>query len=197
MKNFLNQVIAFILIISLSGCIGSRAYKTPKVEANDLKISSAKKTKIFVKWKVSSAVEHNRILVSKAHEKILKDYIIGMECCSIVQEENEADVVIDGGWYNDSGEPCNICATISGASMLIIPSWGTSEMRVSATVTKNKKTYTYDADDSLFFAFWLPFIVAMPFTGNPVKMEGNMSQDLYKNLLLKMKNDGIFVAKAG
>lgn len=192
MKLFLKQVLVFILIISLSGCVGYREYKVKDVAINDLQISSAKKVKVFVKWKVSSPIEHNRIIVSKAHEQTLKNYIIAMKCCSIVQEKDEADIVIDGGWYNDSGNICEFCAALTGATLFIIPSWGTSDLRISATVTTNKKSYNYDVDDSMFFAQWLPFIFVMPFKGNPIKIENQMSEDLYKNFLLKMKNDKIF-----
>ncbi len=188
MKNKLMLIAALLL----TSCISVKHHQVPEIKNSDLQFSSAKKTKIFITWKADSHMPISDKSFSKTQEKILREVIAKLDCCEIVYDQKDAKVIIDGRLSNQS-EPLALAASLlTGASLYIIPSWMNIKQHISATVIKNKKTYNYNLDDSSLFAQWLFFIFAMPFRENPMGTESKVTENLYRNLFLQMKNDGLF-----
>jgi hypothetical protein len=117
-----------------------------------------------------------------------------MKCCILVDQTNEADVVLEGLFINESNEAAQLYYYITRMAVAaIIPAWVNIKSHIQANVEKGNKTYNYDLQDSLLKVSWAPLMFAFPFTKkNPITAEGEMNQNLYANLLLKMKEDGIF-----
>ena len=197
MKNQLKPFVALILAITLSGCISVKGNKYQEIKSEDLKISTAKKSKVFIDWDFHSLmqVHSKQNLMDKAksdHKKIFSKVIADSGCCELVDEKGEADITISGGFYNETSDTGVYFAYLTGFSLFTIPSWVNAKLRVSAEVNKGKITNNYEIKDSVLIAHWLPFILAMPFRENPIKAENNVTQNLYKNLLLKMEKDQLF-----
>ena len=45
--------------------------------------------------------------------------------------------------------------------------------------------------DSATMVMWLPMLLAMPFSDNPMKVERDIYQNTYRTLVARMKNDGL------
>jgi hypothetical protein len=83
-----------------------------------------------------------------------------------------------------------ITAAITGASFMIIPSWATDTYNLTAKVkTKNGKEHYYKLEDTTTVVYWLPMIVV---PGGPFSVPGEVRKNIWKNLLLKMNQDGVF-----
>ena len=196
MKKSLNLFAAAILITSLPNCIAIKSDKYPRIKSEELKISSAKKIKVFADWSFHSSLHAHakQNVADKAksdQKKLFNEVIKESDCCDLVHEREGADVVVDGDFYNESSNAGIYFASLSGASFTIIPCWMNSKMSITAKVSRGKMVNDYDIDDSVFFAIWLPFILALPFNDGS-KAEENMNKDLYKNLILEIKKYGFF-----
>jgi len=191
--NIVKNIIISILIISLTNCIGIRHHKVPETSSQDTKTLPSAKLKIFTNWKFGSL--RSNAPVSKIHAKNLVQTIKEADCCVITNDESEADIVLNGTFYNETSATALVFAAISGFTLTTIPSWANAKMHIVANVKKGKKTYDYDLQDSAFLAFWLPLIVTIPFHTDSINTEGRMQNNLYRNLILEMKKDGLFENK--
>ncbi len=197
MKKLLKPLALLILMTSVSSCMAVRSDKYLAVTPEELKVTSSKKSKIFIDWGFDSSFfgQTGQSTINKLksdQKRILNDVIVESNCCEIVNEKEEANIFINGAFHNDSSNASLVFAMITGFSMYIIPSWGNSKMRVSAKVENGKISKEYDLNDSMLFAQWLPFIVVPIFAGNQIKVEGEVNKNLYKTLLAQIKKDGFF-----
>jgi len=189
----------FVLVVCLSlltSCISVRKNNVPNIQDNQLKSSSVKKTKIFLDWnyytKISS--NQNQIIidaVKSSHDKWFSEIVNESGCCEVIYEKDKADIIVSGGFYNESSNTGINFTYLTGLSSGIIPSWINFNMKIEANVKKGNIIKDYVLRDSVFTAFWLPFILAMPFTDNPTQKEDLVQENLYKNLLVEMKNDNL------
>lgn len=177
------------------GCAGFKANNLPQVKAEDLHFASAKKTKVFSRWTIESnsslANEQAKTMGAALHKKYFDDAIKATDCCLIVEGPNDADVVVDGKAIDESNPAAVIPAFITGLSLFTIPSWVTAKVHISASAKTNSASQSYELQDSMTMVQWLPMIVALPFTGSPIKAGKEVDENTYKNLVLKMKNDGL------
>jgi len=193
-SHFFKNVIALIIIASLTNCAVQRDNRVPEVAFKDIQFSSDKKIKIFVDWRTNGTALSNQKVTTDIHNRVLRNMITNMKCCILVDKQDEADVTLEGSFRNESDDAALLYyATTRMAVAAIVPAWVNIKSHIQANVGKDKKTYNYDLQDSLLSVSWLPLMFAFPFTKkNPITAEGEMNQNLYTNLLLKMKEEGIF-----
>ncbi|MDD2840354.1 MAG: hypothetical protein PHY80_04500 [Rickettsiales bacterium] len=189
-------ICSLLLLVFLSNCISVKKNNVPTIQDDQLKTSSTKKSKIFLDWNYSTNISLNQkqSIIDKmksAHSKLFLDIIKESGCCDIVYEKDEADVIVNGGFYDESSNAGIYFAYLTGLSFGIIPSWINANMKIEANVQNRKITKDYVLKDSMFVATWLPFVLAMPFNGNSIEKEGAIQKNLYRNLLVEMKNDKI------
>ena len=93
----------------------------------------------------------------------------------------------------DSGNAAAILpALITGFSLYTIPSWATDKFGVVCIVkTTDGKQRKYELEDSSTLVQWLPMILAFPFN-MPNNVPVEVRKNIYKNLILKMQEDGLF-----
>lgn len=193
-KKVLSSVIISASILMV-GCAGFKENNLPQVKADDLHFASTKKTKVYSRWvvetKSSSANEQAKAMVAALHKKYFDDAIQSADCCLLVEGPADADVVVDGKMFDESNPAALIPAFITGLSLYTIPSWVTSKVHIAAAVKSKTASQSYELNDSMTMVQWLPMIVALPFKGSPIKAEKEVNENTYKNLVLKMKNDGL------
>lgn len=196
MKKILKPLTLLILATSLASCVAVRSEKYAVVKPEDLKVSSTKKSKIFIDWGFRNINSNN--LPQNVVDKIVSDQkkfffeaIKESECCEIVSEKDEANIFIEGKFHNESSPVGIYACFVSGLTFTAIPCWANSKMRITAAANKGKIMKDYDIKDSLFIAFWAPLIVATPFS-NPMTVEAEVNKNLYKTLLTQMKKDEFF-----
>jgi len=108
-----------------------------------------------------------------------------------VNEKDEADIIVQGKFHNESSQAGIYACFISGLTFTAIPCWANSKMRITAAVNKGKITKDYDVKDSMLGVIWAPLIVATPFA-NMIAVEAEVNKNLYKTLLTQMKKDEFF-----
>lgn len=192
MKKLINLIIISSL---LTGCIAVKKNNIPVISDNDLQFSSKKKPNVFIKINFQSSFygqDKQNVVdnIKSAQKRLFKEVIKNSQCCNLVVDKEEADIVIDAVFVNESDSVGLVFAFITGFSFYTIPSWLDSKMKVSAKVKNKKMSKSYSFSDSVLVAQWLPFIFATPFYDNPFKSENNINRNLYKNLLSNMKKDG-------
>lgn len=179
------------LILSLSGCLAVRKNKIPEIKAENLSINNHNKVKTFIdNWIYDSTASYNAPNLVNYHRKALINAINETNCCEIVKSQFQADLVIDGGFHNNTSQAGLAFAVITGLSLYTIPSWMNVESQVTAKVTRKGKSQYYDINDSLFFSQWLPFAIAVPFRGFGFKDEIQMNTNLYRNFVQSLEKDG-------
>ena len=196
MKNLLKFYIATTLLITTSGCISVRENKNPKIQAENFKISTTKKPNVFIDLNFHSSMfsQNKQSIIDKAksdQKKMFSKIIEESDCCNVVDDQEKSNLVINGTFYNESSDTGIYFAYLTGFSFFVIPSWINSKMKISVQASNGKITKDYVFEDSVFIAQWLPLVLAMPFRTSPIKDESGANKDLYKSLLLKMKEDGL------
>lgn len=90
-----------------------------------------------------------------------------------------------------SGASAIIGGVIGGLSLTTIPCWATDNFKVTAKVaTADGRQFEYVLDDAMTTVIWLPLIVATPFK-HPNGVSTEVRKNLYKNLILRMQQDGL------
>lgn len=178
-----------------TGCAGFKAHDLPDVDTKSLQFTSATKTKVFSRWTVDtdSALANDKMLAAggAVHKKYFEDAINRSACCVLVEGPNDADVVVTGKFINENNPAAMIPAMITGFSLFTIPSWATSNCHIAVQAKNGDLSKSYDLKDSMTMVTWLPMVLAMPFTDNPITAEKEMFENTYSTLVLNMKNDKI------
>ncbi len=197
MIRFLRNFFIFIFLNFLCGCVTLVHNKDlANVKIENLKNTSNQKSKIFVEWKYSSddnsQYDYQKTSLAQRHLDLFISLINKTDCCTVVADEKSAEVLIKGS-FDDSGvkyaEPLS---HITGYSLFIIPMWINNKKNILVEVKKAGKRYNYDLKGSMFSAFWLPFVVALPFQTPMTKKEEMLHISLYSNLIDKMGTDRVF-----
>lgn len=194
----IRKIFAFIAILALSSCIGVRSYKIKEISQSEMKVNLEKKANVFLKWGYDSnnlSYAGQKFQMADNHKKLLLEVFNKTKCCIFVNKENEADIIVDGRFKDETDPIIFVFASLTGFTFGIIPSWGNAKIRIITNVTKDRNSYKYDIDDSMLIATWLPFAFIAPFSKSAIKKESEMNENLYKNLFFRMNNDGVFKLK--
>jgi hypothetical protein len=179
--------------IILFGCAGFRENNLKDVSKNDIQISNTEKVKVFSRWSIEnapSANEQAKAAGSAVTKKNFESALTESNCCIIVEGPTEADIIVDGKAYNENNMAAVIPAFITGLTLYVIPSWVTGTTHISAKVSAKKDVGNYDLRDSMTMVQWLPMIFVMPFKGSPLTTGKEVDANVYRTLVLKMKNEG-------
>lgn len=168
----------------LQGCAGFKANKLPAVADASLQTSNTSKTKVFSSWRVEPA--HS----PSVHKKRFDEALLGSNCCVLVDKAEDAELLIDGVFYDHNSPTTLLFGFITGATMFVVPSWHTINVHVSAEAKRGEQRFNYEVADSITMVMWLPMFLAQPFA-NPIDGEREVTENTYKSLVLKMKNDGL------
>ena len=92
MKKLLKPLTLLILAASLASCVSIRSDKYSAIKPEELKISSSKKSKIFIDWGFSSSFigQTGQGAINKLkydQKRILTDIVKESDCCEIVNEK--------------------------------------------------------------------------------------------------------------
>jgi len=170
-------------ILMTSGCAAFKANDLPTLDSASYSVENQERIKVFSTWR---GVERNPL-----HKGQFDAAIRSSGCCDIVDTAEQADVVIEGVAVNHSTPGAGIPAMITGFTFGVIPSWATLRVHLKATAKDGEQEYTYDVSDSATMVMWLPMLLAMPFSDNPMKVERDIYQNTYRTLVARMKNDGL------
>lgn len=194
MKNQKITLAAALTLTLLSGCAGFKDNQLPIVNEADFSASTNTKTKVFTRWSIDTDVELNdtqKAMHSAASKERFEEILVGSDCCTVVEGPLQADVVVTGKTYIEDHSDAMAGALLTGLTLYTIPSWVTITPKISAEVSSGEKKRTYSFQDSMTMVQWLPMIFALPFTGNPISEGEKMENNVFKNLVLNIQNDGL------
>lgn len=180
----------------MSGCAGFTADRLSKVSEQDLRSTAPVKTKVYSSWTVLSPAgvpmgDQVGKTGAEANKKRFETALKTSECCIVVDNARDADLVVEGNNHTEEHQGAAIGAFITGFSLFAIPSWATINLHITATAKTATLSRSYDLDDGMTMVMWLPMVLAMPFTGNPIKAGEAVEQNVFDTLVVKMKSDGL------
>lgn len=189
---FKKLIITVLIGSMMSGCAGFRENNLAQVKPEDMQMKTATKTKVFTQWSIHTAQKAAYAGPAAVNKEIFEKILIGCGCCDVVQNANEAEVIVTGETYPEAaGGTGKLGAVITGATLYVIPSWITTGRHISAVVKKGEVTRSYDLHDSMTMVQWFPMALLFPFA-NPMSMENEVVKNVYDTLLVNLKQDKFF-----
>lgn len=180
------------IAVLASGCAGFRANNLPVVSQQDLAINNTAKPKVFTKWVVTpNSNDPGSVAGAAMHKKSFEDALARSSCCTVVDDAGTADLVVNGTTFNEFNAAATIPAFITGFTFGVIPSWATINTHIAVDAKRGDVSRNYDLKDSMTMVQWLPMLLVMPFTGNGITVGNEVEQNLYNNLIVKLKGDGL------
>lgn len=188
-----NIFFIFGISASLFGCAVFRSNDLPEVGTLPGPAATAKKP--TVGYEFASVVDmggkrpsHENLRA--AQEKEFVDTLRESGYFTTVEKGSGKDLSIAVALV-DSGDPAALVgAFITGFSLYTIPSWLTNTFEATCKVTTaDGKTRDYILRDSAVMVQWLPMMFVFPF--KPITGLEDLRKNLYKNLIIKMQEDGL------
>lgn len=192
MKKTISTGIALCICFFLQGCAGFKGDKLSTINPSDLKVASNPNLKIYSSWTLETSRHIDTKVkekIAESHKKNFEDALKSTNCCILVNDAKEADLVVTGRAIDENSMAAIVPAFITGLSLYTIPSWATSKTHIVAEARRADKNYQYDLQDQMTMVQWLPMIFAFPFA-NPFSMEKDMSINVNRVLISKLKADG-------
>lgn len=195
MRKHAQLLVVLSLAFAATGCATFPKHNLPVVTQADLASTAPAKTRVFSRWSMvsNSSLVNDQMKAAGAaiHKKYFDDAITRSGCCVLVEGPTEADVVVDGKALAENNPAAMIPAVITGLSLYTIPSWVTATTHIQVDAKKGDASKSYDVSDSLKMVQWLPMVFAMPFRDSVMKTGKSLDENVYNNLLLGMKKDGL------
>lgn len=188
----LSLIIIFLL---LSSCVTIENKEFKEIAVDEIKFYPKNKIKVYIDWdyKSLSSLNFNNLIVN-AHKNAIKDVVNESGCCEIVDDINDIDFIIRGHFFDKSNPNALRVAFLTGISLYIIPTWINSESLLEAKIfnRKNSLVESYQISGSVKIIQWLPLLLVMPFKENSIKQHAKNKKNLYRELMIKIKNSNIF-----
>lgn len=191
------SVLCFLVAPILTGCVAIHDRKTQDVpcvpplssqmERRNAVYTFSAETDFFTRQEAHPFV---RTITHDEMEKVLK----GGGYFETLNGVTNADLTINAKLVTSRTPAAMLPAFITAFSLFLIPSWATETYETSVTMQWNNQTHEYCLKDSMTTIVWLPMILASPF-GPPGIVGPDVRENLWRNTLLQMYNDGVFNKK--
>jgi hypothetical protein len=198
MKHLGRAALIVLMVVFFSGCAVFKGEKVPETVLP--KLDGANTTKPSISYDITSM--SGIVKVDKSAD-IVQNIIAG-ELLNALEESNyfsriakndkDADVNLSVVMTNSGSPAAFVGAVITGLSLYTIPSWATDNFDLQAKAgNKAGMQKEYTLSDSTTLVQWLPMMFVFPFKhlGQVPEVRKNM----YRHLLLQMKNDGLLTLK--
>jgi hypothetical protein len=193
-------------LLSLAGisllatsCASFSTNRLPKIA--DAPASNVKKVSLTYSHKSGHDLTGSRVespaAVGQKHAEPLVTALNGSERFTSVSQGKGGAVHLDVDMLNHgNGAGAAVSGFISGFSLFTIPGFATDHYKLTVTArSASGKSRQYVLEDGVTTVFWLPLIVATPFSF-PTTVVPKVQENMYRNLIQNMENDGI-LPKAG
>lgn len=194
MTRAISLFVLFAAALNLTGCIGFRANELPTARFDSTAQPVAQKVKVYSQWYAQqghSSWDNNSATPAQYIQQRFDRALDESSCCTLVNNPELADVVLKGTAYSEPNPAAGIAGMISGFTFGAIPCWATTKVHLGATAKNGSDERSYDLRDSATMVVWLPLIVAMPFSENPIKAEAEIDANAYRTLVVRMQQDGL------
>lgn len=176
-----------VALMALQGCaVGIRHDPIPEVNRLDLREPNLANLKVQVTVKAGNSKASRRETPEKAQKKI-EDLLRDANMAVPISTAADADVIVDADLYEEAS-PAGTVITL--LSLGTIPAWTNTDLRLEARVWRRTASHDYMLRESYTNIVWWPLILAAPF--KPYVAQDDVQDNMYRTLVLKMKNDGIF-----
>ena len=189
-------ILAFAM--SLSGCAVFKGGNIPETTLTPPEQAKAMKPSLFysviangIFFRSGNLPDTEQNLIAGELAQVLKE---SNYFSAIMQDGRDADINMSVTMTNTGSPAAMIPAFITGLSLWTIPTWMTEYYEVKTTVkTKNGQTKEYEMSDSAIMVSWLPMILVAPVKN--FSEINKVRENMYRNLLMRMKDDGLLVKK--
>jgi hypothetical protein len=198
----LKYILTILFLVNLASCIAYRNHQLPNVDTAILKTKPSKKVEVFVSWDFGTDSIADDLKpfyplqnsINEGKKKRIEKLISDAKCCDLTTNKEYSDVSLEITFVpRKKPEGFRYFSeVISGSTIMIIPCWFTDEVRILAKATRKNYSKSYNLSDSVTTINWLPLIFAAPFTKKPWSLITETEDNLYKNLISQMIDDGFF-----
>jgi len=192
-KNYTIVILAALFMLLMSGCACFPGNKLQQVTNLPPLAEGVKRP--AVSYIFSSGTD----LFGKSESTPIVRSMLESELVDVLRESgyfatwgtgSNGDVTIEARLINSGNPAAMIPAFLTGFTLYAIPSWATDIYTVTAKVkTGDGKEHSYQLEDSSMLVQWLPMIFV---PGSIMNVPGEVRKNIWKNLILKMKEDGFF-----
>ncbi len=186
-------VLVSLAIVTLSGCAVFRGNELAELGALPGPDGAAKKPAAGYTFASTANIgerkpQHERLQTVQENEFVAVLRESGY--FATVEKGNGKDINISVELV-ETGDPSAVVpAVITGLSLYTIPSWAKIDLEAICKVTTaNGTTREYKLRDTATLVQWLPMMVVFPF--KPFSEVESLRKNLYKNLIVKMQQDGL------
>lgn len=110
---------------------------------------------------------------------------------AIDHQIEDADFAMQINILNRGNPAAMLPAFVTGFSLFTIPSWAKDTFILTCQIhTREGVDYFYQLEDASILVQWLPMILAFPFN-LPARVPVDIRKNMYRHLLLQMKDDGL------
>ncbi|GAA5481765.1 hypothetical protein [Haloferula sargassicola] len=122
----------------------------------------------------------------------LVDSMNGSGRFSSVRQGQGGAIHVDVNMLNHGNGPAAMASGfLTGFSLFTIPGFATDHYKLTAKARSSSgQSHQYVLEDRVTTVFWLPMIVAAPFN-SPQKVVPEVQENMYRNLIQNMENDGL------
>lgn len=192
-----NRILTLLLLgLFCQSCATFDSRQLAPVYQKEFRYDTSHQTRIFQKWSTKSDFDDPVVDASirGIYEKFLADAISRNECCVLVDSRSEADIIVEGVGYAESKQGALLAALITGATLYVIPSWVTEDIKIDVEVSRGQHKKKFQLNDHYTLVQWLPLIFAAPFTDSPKVARDKVVARVFDNLLLRMQKDRLLLS---
>lgn len=194
------KLILVLLMSVLSGCASFRSYEQPIVKPELVASNASKKLLVSIAWKaVPDRFLSPYAMMSSENKQNASFYeeLKNTGCCELSSIGQEPDLIINGEVdvsYKSDGFLEALVRTPAQFTFAIIPAWDNFHYKVTLKANNNKGIIReYTAIDSGLLIQWLPMAPLFIFGQNPMEVNKALLGNLHRNLIYRMKKDGLLV----
>lgn len=196
----MNKIIKRLTILTLtilSGCAVFPGGETPDITLETTTLKQIEKPTLSYEMSATGGLYGAPELSEKNKIRVRNELINELNASGYFKkvEKNlkDADIFLNVKLVTKNNQNAKIAATITGASLYIIPSWATEWVEIKA-IAKNKQGLTkeYTFNDTSTIVQWLPMIFLSPIYSHSTF--DKVRQNMYRALIAAMAEDGFITA---
>lgn len=189
-------LLGIVLCLSVYGCAAFQKHRLPEVDKLPVPAGGNESVKASYSFSSGFDLGKGRREQDQKIRMTLEDEFVSVlkesGYFAMLQPVKNGGIYIEADILNyGSGTAVIIAGVIGGMTLGAIPVWVTDNFKVTVTVTTPEgKRHEYVLDDAITTVIWLPFVFVLPFK-TPNKESIDVRKNIYRNLILKMQQDGL------
>lgn len=164
-RSLFTALASLLLASQLAGCVVVRDGHAPLVHPAAQPLPLSTRLKVFSEWRIAPTrgVAFEAAQDGPVYNEWFQRVVLETGCCTWVNREEEADLIISGQYRPDALPP--LAASVTPLLVLAsVPVTHVQDVNVRVQVfdRRHQRHTQHEASEQVFTAGWLPFVLLMP-----------------------------------